>query len=217
MGERSDLRLPDGTPLDEATSALIKTLRRGEELEACYWAAQMAVRFRWKVWRTLATFAAEDVGMANPLALPMVMACRQAWENAARESSSRPPVLLLAHAVITLARSPKNREASDLAETVKHLVEQGWRPDPPGYAVDSHTERGRDLIPREDWLQRWLTVGSVVEPDTGPVDWRAWIMRWAVGRGRIDRDAVEAQIEAWDAAGRLRWGVEGYPSLRDER
>lgn len=123
---REDLRLPDGTPLDEGTSALIKTLRRGWELDALGWASLMVPRFPWKVWRTLATFAAEDVGPANPHALPLVMASRLAWEKHAESSSSgRPPPVLLANVVLMLARSPKSREADDLAESMKHLIERG--------------------------------------------------------------------------------------------
>ena len=210
---RDDLRLPDGTPLDEGTSALIKTLRRGWELDALGWASLMVQRYPWKVWRTLATFAAEDVGPANPQALPLVMASRLAWEKHAEKSSTRPPLVLLANAVMVLARSPKSREADDLAESMKHLIERGWRPALPSYAVDSHTARGRAETPRNEWLDRWITEGRVIEPDDGPKDWHAWILRWAVQRGHLDREEVQAQIVGWNQAGRLRYGPDGYGAL----
>ena len=217
MGSRrEDLRLPDGTPLDEATSALIKTLRRGWELDALGWASLMVQRFTWKTWRTLATFAAEDIGPANPHALPLVMASRFAWEKHAEQSSARPPLVLLANAVLCLARSSKSREADDLAESMKHLIERGWRPALPEYAIDTHTARGRDLIPREQRLDQWLTEGRVIVPDTGPKDWHAWILRWAVQRGHLDSAEVEAQIADWQEAGRLRFGPDGYGSVREE-
>jgi len=211
---RDELLCPDGTPLDEATSALIKTLRRGWELDAMGWALLMSARYPWKVWRTLATFAAEDVGLANPDAVPVVMACRLAWEKHAEGSTGKPPLLLLGHAVLMLARSPKNREGCDLVEATRHLMERGWHPALPSYAVDSHTARGRSEIPRGEWLDRWLTEGSRIEPDQGSKDWAAWILRWAVQRGHLNRDQVEDHIGQWDRDGRLRFGPDGYGSLR---
>lgn len=196
---REDLRLPDGTPLDEATSALIKTLRRGWELDA------LDGRRSWRpgthVWRTLATFAAEDVGQANPQALPLVIASRIAWEKHAEQSSGRPPLVLLANVVLVLARSPKSREAIDLAESMRHLVERGCQPAMPEYAVDLHTARGGAETPREERLRQWPMEGPAIVPDEGPKDWAQWILRRAAQRGRLDRDEVEAQAQQWQAKG----------------
>jgi len=216
VSRREDLRLPDGTPLDEGTSALIKTLRRGWELDALGWASLMVQRFPWKTWRTLATFAAEDVGPANPQALPLVMASRIAWEKHAEQSSARPPLVILANVVLCLARSPKSREADDLAESMKHLIERGWKPALPSYAVDMHTARGRAEVPREQRLDQWLTEGRVIVPDDGEQDWHLWILRWAVQRGHLDREDVERQAREWDQQGRLRYGLGGYGSVREE-
>jgi hypothetical protein len=177
----------------------------------------MVARFPWKVWRTLATFAAEDVGPANPRAVPLVMASRAAWEKHAEQSSSRPPLVILANVVMCLARSPKSREADDLAESMKHLIERGWRPALPSYAVDAHTARGRDQIPRDQRLGQWLAEGRVIVPDDAPKDWHAWILRWAVGRGRLDRAEVEAQIAEWHRQGRLRFGPDGYGSVQPDK
>ena len=196
-----------------AVSALIKTLRRGLELDATYWASQLLVRYPWKTWRVLEVFAAEDIGLANPQALPLVVAGRIAWEHHQKESKARPPFVLLASVVLTLARSPKNREADDLAEAMKHLIERGWQAQVPDFAVDMHTAEGRATIPRPERLTRWLTEGSVIQPDDGPKDWRAWILRWAVQRGHLDASQVETQIQEWSAAGRLVHGPDGYGSV----
>jgi hypothetical protein len=118
--------------------------------------------------------------------------------------------------ILTLARSAKNREADDLAESMKHLMERGWSAHVPEYAVDMHTREGRETRPREGRLERWLTEGSVIVPDTGPKDWRAWILRWAVQRGHLDPEQVEAQIAEWNASGRLVHGPDGYGSVRGE-
>ena len=67
--EERELLVPDGTPLKVAVSALIKTLRRGQEVEALYWARQIEARYAKYVWRRLRIFASEDVGLADPQAL----------------------------------------------------------------------------------------------------------------------------------------------------
>jgi hypothetical protein len=206
--------LPDGTEYDVAVSALIKTLRRGHELDALYWASQLSVRYPWKTWRLLEVFAAEDVGTANPQALPVVVAGRIAWEHHVKESRGRPPLVLLSSVILMLARSPKNREADDLAESMKHLIERGWQAHVPDYAIDMHTREGREGQPREGRLERWLTEGSVIVPDSGPKDWRAWILRWAVQRGHLDRARAEKQIQEWHRQERLLHGPDGYGSVQ---
>lgn len=211
------LLVPDGTDQRVAISALIKALRRGRELDALYWAAQLSARYPWLVWRRLAIFAAEDVGLGNPQALPQVQAARQAWEQIAEGSRSRPPVLLLAYAVLILARSAKSREADDLAESMKHLIERGWQAQVPDVALDLHTAQGRERMPPEERLRHWLEEASAIEPDTGPKDWALWIRRWAAQRGHLDRATVEAQAGSWDSAGRLVHGLDGYGSLPVEQ
>lgn len=217
MADRETLLCPDGTPYDVAVSALIKTLRRGLELDAAYWAAQLAQRFQWKTWRLLEVFAAEDVGPANPQALPLVVAGRIAWEHHQRESKAPPPFVLIASVVLTLARSPKSREADDLAEAMKHLTRRGWTAQIPEFAVDMHTAEGRAAIPREDRLDQWLTEGSVIAPDDGPKDWALWIRRWAVQRGHLDAEQVQQQARQWDEEGRLVHGIDGYGSVPPEQ
>jgi hypothetical protein len=212
VGDRESLLCPDGTAYDVAVSSLIKTLRRGLELDAAYWAEQLSERYQWKVWRILEVFAAEDVGVANPLALPQVVAGRIAWEHHQRESKAPPPIVLLVSSVLMLARSPKSREADDLTEVVKHLRERGWAAQVHGFAVDAHTAQGRAEIPREERLARWLSEGRTIVPDEGPKDWHAAILRWAVLQGSMDGEQVEAQIAQWAEEGRLVHGPDGYGS-----
>jgi hypothetical protein len=152
-----------------------------------------------------------DVGLANPQALPFVSAARTAWDRAALESRSRPQLVLLTSSVLLLARSPKSREADDLAAAMTHLVEDGWRPAVPHEAVDLHTKRGRETVPDDLKLVFWLDEGSKIVPDGDLLDWRSWVRRWAARRGRLDPEQVEKQIAEWAAQGRLMWGPDGYP------
>lgn len=205
-----DLRVPDGRSLAVTTSALIKSLRRGREAEALYFAAQMERKFWRYVWRRLAIFAAEGVGLADLDAIVRVQALAAAYADARQHSRRPPDGNLLALAVLLLARSPKNREADGLKNCVDGLTKAGWRPEVPDEALDGHTPEGRERFDPEAREVHWLTVGSVVVPDVGPKDWTLRAMRSTARKGLIRSDRVEEQARQWNAEGRLRWGVDGY-------
>ena len=87
-------------------SALIKSLRASDPDAALYWAARMLEagedpRF---VARRLVIFAAEDVGNAEPQALPLAVAAYQAAERLGMPEARIP----LAQAVTFLACAPKS-------------------------------------------------------------------------------------------------------------
>ncbi len=90
-------------------SALIKSLRASDPDAALYWAARMLEagedpRF---VARRLVIFAAEDVGNAEPQALPLAVAAYQAAERVGMPEARIP----LAQAVTFLACAPKSNAA----------------------------------------------------------------------------------------------------------
>jgi putative ATPase len=90
-------------------SALIKSLRASDPDAALYWAARMLEagedpRF---VARRLVIFAAEDVGNAEPQALPLAVAAYQAAERIGMPEARIP----LAQAVTFLACAPKSNAA----------------------------------------------------------------------------------------------------------
>jgi len=211
------LLVPNGTELGTATSALTKALRRGDEARGMYWALQVEERFPKYLWRRLAVFAAEDVGMADPDAISVVTSLTASYERARTQSRApRPDPALVGFGVLYLARAPKNREADDLAQAVMHAIADGWMPAVPPEAMDLHTAEGRARIPRDERLAHWLNEASHVENPRGTQDWRLWIRRWAARRGRLDTAEVEVQAEDWLDEGRLRWGVEGYRFEREE-
>ncbi len=90
-------------------SALIKSLRASDPDAALYWAARMLEagedpRF---VARRLVIFAAEDVGNAEPQALPLAVAAHQAAERIGMPEARIP----LAQAITFLACAPKSNAA----------------------------------------------------------------------------------------------------------
>jgi putative ATPase len=139
-------------------SALHKAMRGSDPDAALYWFARMLVggedpRF---IARRLTRFAAEDVGMADPRALPLAIA---AWESFERLGSPEGE-LALAQLVVHLATAPKSnavyaafgaamraaRETGSLMPP-KHILnaptklmqEIGYGA---GYEYDHHAEEG---------------------------------------------------------------------------
>jgi hypothetical protein len=214
--DRHELNVACGVPLDEATSSLQKCIRRGLTVEATFWATQIADRYPWHALRRLGVIACEDVGSLE--AVQTVNACREAYVfhtlGAERKknggSRGRPDPVLLVHAVRVLCESPKDRSADDLKCVVQNLVDEGWRPPVRPEALDRHTARGRELLDEDEGWRHWFEHGSVVDNEVGFLDWKLAHRRWAVRRGVLDAEQVEAEAREWDAQGRLRYGVDGW-------
>ncbi len=93
----------------DTISAFIKSMRGSDEKGAIYWLAKMlhaGEDFRF-IARRIVIFASEDVGLADPHALPLAIAAQQAVEFVGMPEARIP----LAHATAYMCRAPKNREA----------------------------------------------------------------------------------------------------------
>jgi putative ATPase len=111
----------------DTISAFIKSMRASDEKGAMYWLAKMlhaGEDFRF-IARRIVIFASEDVGLADPEALPIAIATQQAVEFVGMPEARIP----LAHATAYMCRAPKNREAYDglNAATEKIEMEQTHR------------------------------------------------------------------------------------------
>ena len=93
----------------DTISAFIKSMRASDEKGAMYWLAKMlhaGEDFRF-IARRIVIFASEDVGLADPEALPLAIAAQQAVEFIGLPEARIP----LAHATVYMCRAKKNREA----------------------------------------------------------------------------------------------------------
>ncbi len=93
----------------DTISAFIKSMRGSDPDAALYWLAKMVVagedpRF---IARRMLIFASEDVGNADPQALPVASACYHGVEVVGMPEAR----IILAQAVIYLATSPKSNSA----------------------------------------------------------------------------------------------------------
>jgi len=93
----------------DTISAFIKSMRASDEEGAIYWLAKMlhaGEDFRF-IARRIVIFASEDVGLADPEALPLAIATQQAVEFIGLPEARIP----LAHATAYMCRAKKSREA----------------------------------------------------------------------------------------------------------
>lgn len=126
----------DGDSHYDAASALIKSIRGSDPDAAIYWLARMLeggedVRF---LARRLVILASEDVGNADPQALPLAVATMQACEFVGLPECQ----LNLAQAIAYLACAPKSNSATVAIGEARDDVRQGRTVPVPVHLRDSH-------------------------------------------------------------------------------
>jgi len=106
----------------DIVSALIKSVRGSDPDAAVYWMARMLeagedVMF---VARRLVILAAEDIGLADPQALPVAMAAQQAAHFVGMPEA----VLPLTEAALYLALAPKSNSALTSYGAARELIQE---------------------------------------------------------------------------------------------
>jgi putative ATPase len=105
----------------DTISAFIKSMRASDQKGAIYWLAKMlhaGEDFRF-IARRIVIFASEDVGLADPGALPLAIATQQAVEFVGMPEARIP----LAHATAYMCRARKSREAYDALNAAAEEIE----------------------------------------------------------------------------------------------
>src|SRR5213595_363156 len=105
----------------DTISAFIKSMRASDEKGAMYWLAKMlhaGEDFRF-IARRVVIFASEDVGLADPEALPLAIATQQAVEFVGLPEARIP----LAHATAYMCRAKKSRDAYDALNVATEKIE----------------------------------------------------------------------------------------------
>lgn len=156
----------------EVASALQKSIRRGLEEEALYWAAELdRSGYDQYVWKRLLMITSEDVGLAEPTMPATIRSLYDTWlETRKRKDERKPERMFLVHAVLLLSRAKKSR-ICDHAKMWSYSDHVEHR-EIPDYALDKHTRRGKQLGRGFDhfWDVGTLLVG---EPEEVPDDYLA--------------------------------------------
>ncbi|MCL2764909.1 MAG: AAA family ATPase [Treponema sp.] len=109
----------DGDYHFDTISAFIKSVRGSDPDAALYWLAKMVragedPKF---IFRRMIILASEDVGLADPLALSVVISCAQAFERIGFPEGNFP----LAHACLYLATTPKSNTTMSYFDALKEV------------------------------------------------------------------------------------------------
>jgi putative ATPase len=125
-------------------SAFIKSMRGSDPDAALYWMTRMLeagedARF---LARRLVIFASEDIGCADPQALPLAVAA-----YTAAEKIGPPEVALnLAHATIYLACAPKSNACTVALGRVREEIEKASFMGVPAHLCDGHSKGKQALL-----------------------------------------------------------------------
>ena len=127
----------------DSASALIKSIRGSDPDAALYWLARMLeggedVRF---LCRRLIILASEDVGNADPQALPLAVAAMQACEFVGLPECQ----LTLAQAVTYLACAPKSNASTRAIGQARHDVRENRLLPVPVHLRDAHYPGAQQL------------------------------------------------------------------------
>ena len=134
---------PTGDEHYDCASALIKSIRGSDVDAGIYWLARMLeggedVRF---LCRRLVILASEDVGNADPRALPLAVACFQACEQIGLPEAQ----LTLAQTVAYLALAPKSNAATVAIGSARKDIREGRIVPVPRHLRDSHYAGSKTL------------------------------------------------------------------------
>ena len=136
--KRAVLYDKDGDTHYDTISAFIKSLRGSDPDAALYWLAKMVyagedARF---IFRRMAILAGEDVGLADPQAMTVVMSCWQAFERIGMPEGRFP----LGQAALYLATCPKSNSVMAFFDALT-AVEGEQEAEVPNHLRDANRDK----------------------------------------------------------------------------
>lgn len=159
---------PTGDDHYDCASALIKSIRGSDPDAALYWLARMLeageeVRF---LCRRLVILASEDVGNADPQALPLAVAAMQACEFIGLPECQ----LTLSQTVAYLACAPKSNAATTAIAEARQEVREGRIVPVPRHLRDAHYGGAERLGHGQDYQYAHDSPDGIVAQDYLGVD-----------------------------------------------
>ena len=144
----------------DLTSAMIKSIRGSDVDAAIYWLARMLeggedVRF---LTRRLVILASEDVGNADPQALPLAVACMQACEFVGLPECQ----LTLSQTVAYLALAPKSNSATSAISQARHDVRTKPLIAVPAALRDTHYKAAASMGSGQNYVSAHHSVSGIV-------------------------------------------------------
>jgi replication-associated recombination protein RarA len=141
------LKTINGYDFYEVSSAFQKSVRRGLEDDALFWAVELfESNYSEYLWKRIRIICSEDIGLAVPGLASEILALYEFHKELSKkkEDGNRPWRLFLVHAVLRLCRAEKSRTI-DWALLYNWGCHQNRKRPIPDYAYDKHNDRGRQM------------------------------------------------------------------------
>jgi len=182
----------------DTISAFIKSLRGSDPDAALYWMARMVYagedpRF---IFRRMIIFAGEDVGLADPHALQVVMACAQAFDYVGMPEGR----FHLGEAALYLATAPKSNSGFAFFDALG-VVEQEREAEVPAHLRDANRDKegfghGEGYLYPHAYRDHWVAQQYLPDALQGRVFYQPGSLGYeARVKGEVDRRR-EAQLAA---------------------
>jgi len=199
--KRSVLYDKDGDAHYDTISAFIKSVRGSDPDAALYWLARMVTagedpRF---LFRRMLILASEDIGLADPNALRVVMSAAQAFDYVGLPEGQ----FHLAEACLYLSNAPKRNSSFAFFEAMKAVEAEG-HDDPPDTIKDASRDaadlgHGKGYLYPHAFRDHWVAQQYLPEGLQGKVFYQPTDQ----GFESSLRDTVQRHREAqWEAARR---------------
>jgi len=145
----------------EVSSAFQKSIRRGDENQAMYWAVELYMsNYDEYLWKRIRIITSEDIGLAEPFLAATITALYQNYTDQKKKNGdNREERLFLIHAVLLLARAKKSRLV-DYTLMNYFMSYNDTRFEIPDYALDKHTLKGKMM---KRGVDHFFTVGCHLE------------------------------------------------------
>jgi putative ATPase len=188
----------DGDYHYDTISAFIKSLRGSDPDAALYWMAKMVYagedpRF---IFRRMLILAGEDIGLADPNALRVVIACAEAFDRIGLPEGQ----FHLAEAALYLATAPKSNSALGYFDALK-LVEKERQGEVPPHLKDASRDtegfgHGKGYVYPHAYRDHWVAQQYLPDTLQGRVFYQPSDQGHERGIGEQVARRREAQLEA---------------------
>lgn len=175
-------------------SALHKSLRGSDTDAALYWFARMMAggedpRY---VARRLARFAVEDVGLADPQALPHALAAWEAYERLGSPEGE----LALVQCIIYLGSAPKSNAAYKAEKAANRVARETGSLMPPKHILNAPTRLMKDLGYGDGYVYDHDTADGFSGQNYFPDDMTP-VRFYQPGERGFERD-IAKRLEYWE-------------------
>jgi putative ATPase len=194
----------DGDYHFDTISAFIKSVRGSDPDAALYWLAKMvrAGEDPSFIFRRMIILAGEDVGLADPQALPLVIACAEAFDRIGFPEGNFP----LAQACLYLATAPKSNTLMTFFDAMKEVEKEDA--EVPAHLRDASRDaesfgHGDGYIYPHAYREHWAAQQYLPDALRGKIFYTPSTIGYEgkIRRGVLEKREIQAAVILGDVTG----------------